>query len=135
MSSLSKPAVITENRLRYCLLFGELVSTFATGPTAVVDGSKGEVDVIADSNVVGECVRIRLQFRFNSVVIVSFEGERTRGEIREAQGKRRRTGTAKTGKEEAEIEENHQQRIDLRRQTDTHAHTTVTRGWRRRQLR
>jgi hypothetical protein len=29
--------------------------------------------------VVGECVRIRLQFRFNSVVIVSFEDE---GEIR-----------------------------------------------------
>ena len=81
MSSLSNPAVITENRQRYCLVMGGLLSTFAIGTTAVVDGSKGEDDVIADSNVVGECVRIRLQFRFNSVVIVSFEGERTRGEI------------------------------------------------------
>ena len=74
ISSSNSPAVITENRQRYCLFFVDFVSTFAIGTTAVVDGSKDDDDdVIADSNVVGECVRIRLQFRFKSVVIVSFE--------------------------------------------------------------
>ncbi len=79
ISSPNNPAVITENKHKYCLLVVVFVSTFAIGTTAVVDGSKGDDDVIADSDVVGECVRIRLQFRFNSVVIVSFEDE---GEIR-----------------------------------------------------
>lgn len=56
-------------------------STFAIGTTAVVDGGEDDDDVIEDSNVVGECVRSRLQFRFNSVVIVSFESTEEIGEI------------------------------------------------------
>ena len=75
ISSSNNPAVITENKHKYCLVF---VSTFAIGTTAVVDGDEDDDDVIADSNVVGECVRTRLQFRFNGVVIVSFEGEEKR---------------------------------------------------------
>ena len=71
--SSNNPAVISENRHRYCLLAYVFVSTFAICTTAVVDGGEGDDDVIADSNVVGECVRTRLQFRFNSVVIVSFK--------------------------------------------------------------
>ena len=55
-------------------------STFAIGTTAVVDGGEDDDDVIEDSNVTGECVRSRLQFRFNNVVIVSFESTE---EIRE----------------------------------------------------
>ena len=60
---------------KYCLLLSVFVSTFAIGTTAVVDGDEDDDDVIDDSNVVGECVRTRLQFRFNSAVIVSFESE------------------------------------------------------------
>lgn len=73
-SSSSSPAVIRENKQRYSL-FEDW--TFASVSTAVVDGGEDDDDdVIADSNVVGECVRTRLQFRFNNVVIVSFEGEK-----------------------------------------------------------
>jgi hypothetical protein len=75
ISSSNNPAVIRENKHKYCLLLVVFNSTFAIGTTAVVDGGEDGDDVIEDSNVVGECVRTRLQFRFNSVVIVSFEGE------------------------------------------------------------
>ncbi len=76
MPSSNNPAVINENKHRYCLLVYVFVSTFAIGTTAVVDGGKDDDDdVISDSNVVGECVRTRLQFRLNSVVIVSFKSE------------------------------------------------------------
>jgi hypothetical protein len=73
--SSNNPAVRTENKHKYCLLWSVFVSTFAIGTTAVVDGDEDDDDVIDDSNVVGECVRTRLQFRFNSAVIVSFESE------------------------------------------------------------
>ncbi len=76
ISSSNNPAVIRENKHKYCLLLVVFNSTFAIGTTAVVDGGEDGDDVIEDSNVVGECVRTRLQFRFNSVVIVSFEGEK-----------------------------------------------------------
>ena len=83
MASSNNPAVINENKHRYCLLAYVFVSTFAIGTTAVVDGGEDDDDdVIADSNVVGECVRTRLQFRFNSVVIVSFESTEEIRDIR-----------------------------------------------------
>jgi hypothetical protein len=82
MPSSNNPAVINENKHRYCLLVYVFVSTFAIGTTAVVDGSEDGDDVIADSNVVGECVRTRLQFRFNSVVIVSFKSTEEIRDIR-----------------------------------------------------
>lgn len=72
-SSSRSPLVINENKQRYCLVDKW---TFPIDSTAVVDGGEDDDDVIADSNVVGECVRTRLQFRFNNVVIVSFEGEK-----------------------------------------------------------
>ena len=59
-----------------------MLSTFAIGTTAVVDGGEDDDDVIADSNAVGECVRTRLQFRFNSVVIVSFKSTNEIRDIR-----------------------------------------------------
>ena len=58
--------------------------TFAEGTaTAVVDGDEDEDDVIEDSNVVGECVRTRLQFKFNSAVIVSLVDTREEGKKKE----------------------------------------------------
>ena len=72
-SSSRSPPVINEDKQRYCFVDKW---TFPIDSTAVVDGGEDDDDVIADSNVVGECVRTRLQFRFNNVVIVSFEGEK-----------------------------------------------------------
>jgi hypothetical protein len=46
--------------------------TFAVDTTAVVDGNEDDEDIIEDSNVVGECVRTRLQFKPNRAVIVYF---------------------------------------------------------------
>lgn len=84
MSSSNSPAVMRENKHKYCLLllllsFG---STFAIDTTAVVDGGEDDEDVIADNNVVGECVRIRLQFRLKSDVLVSFESDKEIRDIR-----------------------------------------------------
>ena len=73
MSSSRRPAVIRENKHRYCFCLSIFVWAFASGTTAVDDDEEDDDDVIIDSSVVGECVRTRLQFRFNSVVIVSFE--------------------------------------------------------------
>ena len=48
--------------------------TFAEGTTAVFESDEGADDIMEDSNVVGEWVRTRLQFKFNRAVIVNSVG-------------------------------------------------------------